>query len=157
MCQTGILAASAAYALTHNFLQLPRVHTLARKLQAGLESIGVEMLCEAETCMVQGFRFHSFMLYVAHAHAYCGPLQVFFDASSVGLTYEEIVKRGKALPEPLLLNGSRLVVHIQTSDSAIEDFVNLVRELSTEKKLGGFVKKPYRRAKGGDVYVRAKL
>ena len=54
MCQTGSLAASAAYALTHNFPQLPRAHALARKLQAGLESIGVEILCGAETCMVKG-------------------------------------------------------------------------------------------------------
>ena len=55
--QTGILAASAAYALTHNFPQLPRVHALARKLQAGLESIGVEILHGVETCMVKELSF----------------------------------------------------------------------------------------------------
>jgi len=52
MRQTGILAASAAYALTHNFPQLPRVHALARRLEAGLEEIGASILSKAETCMV---------------------------------------------------------------------------------------------------------
>ena len=52
MRQTGILAACAAYALSHNFPQLPRVHALARRLQRGLEELGVGILCPAETCMV---------------------------------------------------------------------------------------------------------
>lgn len=52
MRQTGLLAASAAYALTYNFPQLRRVHSLARKLEAGLEEIGAEILSRAETCMV---------------------------------------------------------------------------------------------------------
>jgi len=52
MRQTGILAAAAAYALTHNFPQLPRVHALAKRLEAGLEEIGVAILSRAETCMV---------------------------------------------------------------------------------------------------------
>ena len=55
MRQTGFLAASAAYALTHNFPQLPRVHALARKVEAGLEEIGATILSRAETCMVSGF------------------------------------------------------------------------------------------------------
>jgi threonine aldolase len=53
MRQTGFLAGAAAYALTHNFPQLPRVHELARRLQKGLEEIGVRILSEAETCMVR--------------------------------------------------------------------------------------------------------
>lgn len=52
MRQTGFLAASAAYALTHNFPQLPRVHGLAKKLEAGFEKIGITLLSRAETCMV---------------------------------------------------------------------------------------------------------
>ena len=52
MRQTGILAASAAYALTHNFPQLERVHVLAKKLEAGLQAIGAEITSKAETCMV---------------------------------------------------------------------------------------------------------
>jgi len=55
MRQTGILAASAAFALTHNFPQLPRVHALAKRLEVGLENIGAIILSRAETCMVSMF------------------------------------------------------------------------------------------------------
>jgi len=54
MRQTGVLAASAAYALSYNFPQLPHVHTLAKRLEAGLEEIGANILSRAETCMVRG-------------------------------------------------------------------------------------------------------
>lgn len=53
MRQTGILAGAAAYALTHNFPQLPRVHALAKRLESGLEEIGANILSGAETCMVR--------------------------------------------------------------------------------------------------------
>ncbi len=52
MRQTGMLAACVAYALDHNFPQLPRVHALAKKLEDGLEEIGAIILSRAETCMV---------------------------------------------------------------------------------------------------------
>ncbi|KAJ7169664.1 pyridoxal phosphate-dependent transferase [Mycena filopes] len=132
MRQTGILAASAAYALTYNFPLLPGVHDLARRLEAGLEEIGVEITSKAETCMI------------------------FYDPSSVGLTYDEIADRASDLPEPLILGGSRLVVHIQTSEAAVADFLSVVRELAEEKKAAGFVK-PESSANGNqykDIYVR---
>jgi threonine aldolase len=53
MRQTGFLAASAAYALTHNFPKLAAVHDLARKLERGLLELGVEVTGSAETCMVR--------------------------------------------------------------------------------------------------------
>ena len=56
MRQTGILAGAAAYALTYNFPQLPRVHELARRLQDGLQEIGVGILSAAETCMVSSLK-----------------------------------------------------------------------------------------------------
>ncbi|KAG9314634.1 pyridoxal phosphate-dependent transferase [Chiua virens] len=115
MRQTGILAASAAYALSHNFRQLPRVHALARRLQQGLEELGVAILCPAETCMV------------------------FFDPSPIGVANEEVVSRAAALPDPVVLSSSRLVVHIQTSSEAIEDFLQLVSELREEKRKEGFI------------------
>jgi len=130
MRQTGILAAAAAYALTHNFPQLPRVHALAKRLEAGLEEIGVTILSRAETCMV------------------------FYDPSPVGTTFEEIADRASALPEPLILGGSRLVVHIQTSDSAVDDVLAVVRTLAEEKKAAGFVKPELANIVIKDVYVR---
>jgi threonine aldolase len=56
MRQTGFLAASAAFALTHNFPKLAAVHELARRLESGLMELGVEITGSAETCMV---RFNS--------------------------------------------------------------------------------------------------
>ena len=52
MRQIGLLAGCAAYALNHNFPQLPRVHALARKLQAGLRELGAQIL-SADTCMAR--------------------------------------------------------------------------------------------------------
>ena len=57
MRQTGVLAGAAAYALTHNFPLLPKVHALAKRLQKGFEEIGVGILSRAETCMVSSHLF----------------------------------------------------------------------------------------------------
>ncbi|KAF7320235.1 Beta-elim-lyase domain-containing protein [Mycena kentingensis (nom. inval.)] len=133
MRQTGILAASAAFALSANFPLLPKVHALARKLESGLEQIGATIMSKAETCMI------------------------FYDPASIGATYDEIAERAKALPEPLVLGGSRLVVHIQTSDAAVDDFLSVVRNLAEEKKAAGFVPPEASSANGDiyrDVYVR---
>ena len=67
-------------------------------------------------------------------------MQVFFDPSPVGVTYAEIIERARALPEPIKLGGSRLVVHIQTSPKAVEDLLSVIRQLAEEKKAAGFVK-----------------
>ncbi|TFK23113.1 threonine aldolase [Coprinopsis marcescibilis] len=132
MRQTGILAASAAYALTNNLPLLSQVHALSRHLEAGLEEIGVRILSRAETCMI------------------------FYDPSTVGVTYDEIADRGSELSEPLVLGGSRLVVHIQTSPAAVEDFLSIVRTLAQEKEDSGFVPEEPSENNGvfKDVYVR---
>jgi threonine aldolase len=151
MRQTGILAASAAYALTYNFPQLKRVHGLAKKLEVGLEDIGAEIMSRAETCMVNletSTGPHSAFSY--------SPNQVFYDPSSIGLDYGEIADRASALSEPLVLGGSRLVVHIQTTEAAVDDFLVVVRELAAEKKKAGFVR-PEKSQQSNvikDVYVR---
>lgn len=63
MRQTGLLSASAAYALTHNFPQLPRVHALARRLQDGLQDVGVRIRSAAETCMVRPPLMYSLQIF----------------------------------------------------------------------------------------------
>jgi len=133
MRQTGILSGSVAYALTNHFPLLVRVHTLARKLQKSLEDIGVTILSPAETCMI------------------------FYDAASIGTTYDEIADRAAALPEPLFLGGSRLVIHIQTSDAAVDDFINLISTIAGEKRKAGFVKPEVIANGHHDVYVRRAL
>ncbi|PPQ76180.1 hypothetical protein CVT26_009357 [Gymnopilus dilepis] len=131
MRQTGMLAACAAFALSNNFPKLPAVHALAKKLEAGLEEIGAAILSRAETCMI------------------------FYDPSPLGVTYDEIADRASELPEPLFLGGSRLVVHIQTSEAAVEDFLSVVRQLAEEKRAAGWVR-PANHVNGEvkDVYIR---
>lgn len=136
MRQTGFMSASAAYALTHHFPLLPRVHALTRKLEKGLEDIGVRITSRAETCMV------------------------FYDPSPIGLSYAELVTRASQLPEPIILGGSRLVVHIQTAEDTIDDFVALVRQLAQEKKDAGFVYSEEQQKANGvgrsSIYVKVK-
>ncbi|KAG6866813.1 hypothetical protein C0991_008749 [Blastosporella zonata] len=131
MRQTGILAASAAYALTHNFPQLERVHALAKKLEVGLKAIGADILSSAETCML------------------------FYDPSPLGLDYNEIAERASELPSPLFLGGSRLVLHLQTSEAAVDDFLALISDLADEKKKAGFVRLDTSATNSHkDIYVR---
>lgn len=134
MRQTGVLAGSVAYALTHNFPLLPKVHALAKRLQAGLEELQVGILSPAETCMV------------------------FYDPSTIGVEYWEIIERAAALPKPISLTGSRLVVHIQTSPEAVEDFLSVIKTLKQEKIQAGVVPSQERVVDSDgmrNVYVRA--
>ncbi|KAF9451788.1 threonine aldolase [Macrolepiota fuliginosa MF-IS2] len=135
MRQTGILAACAAYALTFNFPQLPRVHALTKKLEVGLEELGAIILSGAETCML------------------------FYDPTPLGINFEEIGERAAALPEPLILGGSRLVVHVQTSEQAVDDFLSVIHQLAEEKKAAGWVQPAngHKTSAFKDVYVRRQV
>lgn len=70
------------------------------------------------------------------------------------MDFDEIADRASALPEPLVLGGSRLVVHIQTSEAAVDDFLLVIKELAEEKKQAGFVKPGKVNGAPRDVYVR---
>lgn len=81
---------------------------------------------------------------------------MFYDPTPIGLDYNEIAERANQLPRPLFLGGSRLVVHIQTSESAVDDFLALINELAEEKKRAGFMKPnlPTEQKVHKDIYVR---
>lgn len=66
--------------------------------------------------------------------------KVFYNPSSIGTNYAEVAERAERLPRPLSLASSRLVVHIQTSRQAIDDFLTIIRSLAEEKKTAGFVR-----------------
>ena len=66
-------------------------------------------------------------------------IKVFYDPAPLGLTYAEIVTHAAELPNPIKLGGSRLVVHIQTSDEAVDDFLALIGDLASEKQRKGYV------------------
>jgi threonine aldolase len=150
MRQTGVMAACAAHALTHNFALLPRVHSLAQKLERGLEELGVEIASRAETCMVSN------LTCLATTNTY-STAQLFYNPSPLGLSYSEIAERASQLLEPIELAGSRMVVHIQTSEDAVDDFLDLIRQLAAEKQRAGFV--PQQKSYGAervykDPYIR---
>jgi threonine aldolase len=89
-------------------------------------------------------------------HSYDPPgHQVFFDPSTVGVSYSELVEAAAQLPEPIMLGGSRLVVHIQTSEAAVDDLLALVRRLAEEKKAAGFVPSETTNSSGRqNIYVK---
>jgi len=130
MRQTGFLAASAAFALTHNFPKLAAVHNLTRRLESGLLELGVEITGSAETCMVR----LTFPTTRWDSNLSIARNKVFYDPSSISTSYAEVAERAKSLAKPLSLAGSRLVVHIQTSEQAIDDFLAVIRSLAEEKK-----------------------
>lgn len=87
-------------------------------------------------------------------------IQLFYDPTPLGLNFDEIAERASALPDPLVLGGSRLVVHIQTSEEAVEDFLSIIRQLAEEKKAAGWVLRTDDEAKIStmkDVYVRRQV
>ena len=140
MRQIGLLAGCITYALNHNFPQLPRVHGLARRLEAGLRALGVHIL-DADTCMVC-LRFPPFEIPFSTSM-----IQVFFDPTPLGIEYGELSERASMLPEPIIITSSRLAVHIQTEDQAVEDLLTLIKAIAEEKKAAGFVGPPS--AEGG--------
>ena len=80
-------------------------------------------------------------------------MKIFFDPTTVGVTYEEISERASQLDPPLKLSGSRIVIHVQTSDEAVNDLISVVRKLAEEKRAAGFVFTPPEAAgTGGQGY-----
>jgi len=66
----------------------------------------------------------------------------------------EIAEKASSLPEPITLFGNRLVVHIQTSEAAVDGLLGVIRELAQEKKAAGFVKPEGQTHTYKDVYMR---
>ena len=61
--------------------------------------------------------------------------QVFYDPSPLGLDFDVIVDKASQLPQPLVLSrGPRVVLHIQTTQQAVDDFIAVVQDLAEAKK-----------------------
>lgn len=87
-----------------------------------------------------------------------GHQQLFYDPSTIGVEYWEVVERAAALEKPIKLNGSRIVLHIQSSPQAVEDFIDLMRTLKEEKAKAGWTPNQApskKRSLLRDVYVKA--
>jgi threonine aldolase len=80
-------------------------------------------------------------------------IQFFYDPSPLGLSFEDIANRAGQLPEPLTLSDSRVVVHIQTTHQAVDDFIAVVLQLAEEKKRAGFVRANANRKDSGNMFI----
>jgi threonine aldolase len=55
------------------------------------------------------------------------------------VTLDEIANKASQLPEPITLAGSRVVLHFQTTQEAVDDLLSVIRELGEEKRKAQFV------------------
>lgn len=101
--QCGSLAVAANYALDHNLPLLKHTHLLASKLAHALVELGVRLLLPTETHMC------------------------WIDPTPLGFTIDQLVTHAKT--KGIRLGGTRIVVHFQITEQAIEDLVQVVREL----------------------------
>ncbi|BGP56562.1 hypothetical protein JCM8202_002078 [Rhodotorula sphaerocarpa] len=111
--QCGSTALAATLALETIFPQLPRTHALARRLSLGLVEAGLALDLPTETQMV------------------------WIDPAPIGITMKQLkaaARERKAITvwEP----RGRLVVHHQIDPQAVEDLIELVRELRDENVEG---------------------
>ncbi|KAL7410835.1 pyridoxal phosphate-dependent transferase [Mrakia frigida] len=116
--QSGGLAASADFALTHNFPELKRTHILTKRLNDALKELGARLTVPAETNMI------------------------FYDLKPLNINFADLHERALALPNPIRLGGSRIVVHVQTSESAVDDLLALISEMKEEEISKGWTPIP---------------
>jgi threonine aldolase len=82
---------------------------------------------------------------------------VFYDPAPIGLDYGSIDDRAAALNPPLQTRGSRIVLHIQTSEEAVADFLQLIAKMKEEKLESGYVPSATAKSNGitpTNIYVR---
>ena len=113
--QSGALAAAADFALTHNFPELKRTHILTKRLNDALKALGARLLVEAETSTI------------------------FYDLSPLNIDHDDLNDRALALPQPIKLGGARIIVHIQTSEQAVDDLLELITTMKREEMEKGWV------------------
>lgn len=106
--QSGAIAAAASTALTHNFPKLHRTHVLARRLADGLVAQGATLLQPTETNMV----------WINLAASHLPTAEFIAAAQEKGIT----------------VRGARVVVHHQIEESAIDDLLEVVREVSARNR-----------------------
>ena len=59
---------------------------------------------------------------------------MFYDPLPIGISLKDIEEGASRLPDPIAVSGPRLVIHIQTSEKAVHDFLQLVHDLSQARK-----------------------
>lgn len=113
--QSGFLASAADYALTRTLPLMPRVHQLAARLAAELEKLGVRLLIPTETNML------------------------WIDTQPLGFSTQDLTRRAldiKGGSQRITLGGTRVVLHFQITESAVNDFIDLVSVMKDEYASG---------------------
>lgn len=109
--QSGGLAAAADYALTRTLPLLPAVHARAARLAKAFEDLGANLLFPTQTGMV------------------------WVDTSPLGFSAAELTRRGLDIDngrKRVILGGSRIVLHFQITDEAVDDLIELVKTMKEE-------------------------
>lgn len=107
MRQSGCLAAAADYALTRTLPLLPAVHAQAARLAKAFQDLGARLILPTQTGMV------------------------FVDTEPLGFTAGQLTQR--ALDnKSIILGGSRIVLHFQITDEAVDDLIGVVTALKEE-------------------------
>ncbi|KAI8051923.1 pyridoxal phosphate-dependent transferase [Gilbertella persicaria] len=116
--QAGMLATAARHCINTVVPTMPETHALARKLGTSLQSLGVQILLPVETNMI------------------------FIDTSRTGLTIADFAEALKLKNIKIFSNPStttRLVLHYQITEKAVDDFIQVATELVQAKHKSGFI------------------
>lgn len=116
--QAGMLAVAARHCINTVVPTMKQTHALARKLAAHLECLGVRLLLPVDTNML------------------------FIDTADAGFTTLELAD--KLLEHNIKISGTqatttRIVLHYQVTESAIDTFIEVSTALSDAKKKLGFI------------------
>ncbi|KAK4047383.1 OPT super [Microbotryomycetes sp. JL201] len=104
--QCGGLVAAADYCVDRHFPLLGATHELAAYLARNLADLGVQLLLPTETNML------------------------WIDPQSIGFSIFELAARAKT--RGITLGSNRVVVHFQITRQAVDDLIDVVREMKTE-------------------------
>ncbi|SCV74933.1 BQ2448_7962 [Microbotryum intermedium] len=106
--QCGGLAACADWVLDHHLPKLKGTHEFATRLAQALADLGVQLMLPVETNML------------------------WLQPTSIGFTIQELAERAKA--RHITLGSNRVVIHHQISPQALDDLIDLVKEMKDEFK-----------------------
>ncbi|ORY92241.1 pyridoxal phosphate-dependent transferase [Syncephalastrum racemosum] len=117
--QAGCLARVARHCIDTVVPKLPETHALAVRLAQHLQSLGVKLLLPCHTNML------------------------FIDVAPMGIMVDELAAALKQKNIKISAFGgstiSRVVLHYQITEQAVQDFMDVASELAAKAKANGFV------------------
>lgn len=68
--------------------------------------------------------------------------KIFYDLTPLNIHLDDLAIRALALPDPITLGGPRIVIHLQTSEDAVNDLLALISVMKEEQIAKGWVPIP---------------